>query len=175
MNPANTNQMAPPPSLLGPPALRHTNPNTPHKFIQILTFPTLTPTIDLSFKPTANLDQNLVTHYVPQASQHNPLTALKLIFNLGLVNRDVFFSIVQWLKENHLNTLSLNLQNFVRFGCLIVLPQLLNNWVLKKKVRMSWYHRPQPWPYSMMKKTMEKNSMDGDLRKISILLGVKGL
>ena len=167
--------MAPPPSLLGPPALRHTNPNTPHKFIQILTFPTLTPTIDLSFKPTANLDQNLVTPYVPQASQHNPLTALKLIFNLGLVNRDVFFSIVQWLKENHFNTLSLNLQNFVRFGCLIVLPQLLNNWVLKKKVRMSWYHRPQPWPYSMMKKTMEKNSMDGDLRKISILLGVKGL
>ena len=51
MNPANTNQMAPPPSLLGPPALRHTNPNTPHKFIQILTFPTLTPLLTFPLNP----------------------------------------------------------------------------------------------------------------------------
>ena len=75
------------------------------------------------------------------------------------------FSAVEWLKENNLNTLSLNLQNFVCFGCLNVLPQLLNKWVLKKKVRMSRYHLPRPWPYSMNKKTVEKNNMEGDLRK----------
>ena len=164
-NPANTNQMASPPSLLGPPTLRHTNLKTPQKLPQILTFPTLTPTLDLFFKPTANLDQNLVTHYVQQAWQRDPLTALKLIFNLSLVNRDVFFSAVERLKENHLNTLSLNLQNSLRFGCLSVLPQLLNNWVLKKKVRMAQYQRPRPWPYSMKKKNVEKNNMEGDLRK----------
>ncbi|KAK9988563.1 hypothetical protein SO802_028802 [Lithocarpus litseifolius] len=118
-----------------------------------------------SKETSPNLDQNLVTHYVRQAWQHERLTALKLIFNLSLVNRDVFFSAVEWLKENHLNTLSLNLQNFVRFGCLNVLPQLLNNWVLKKKVRMSRYHWPRPWPYSMKKKTVEKNNMEGDFRK----------
>ena len=67
MNPANTNQMASPPSLLGPPTLRHTNLKTPQKLPQILTFPILTPIIDLFFKSTANLDQNLVTHYVQQA------------------------------------------------------------------------------------------------------------
>ena len=58
LNPANRNQMAPPRSLLGPPTLRHTNPKTPQKLPQILTFPSLTPTLDLFFKPTTNLDQN---------------------------------------------------------------------------------------------------------------------
>ena len=64
LNPANTNQMAPLPSLLGPLAICHTNPKTPQKLPQILNFPTLSPTLDLFFKPTVNLDQNLVIHYV---------------------------------------------------------------------------------------------------------------
>ena len=83
--------MVPPPSILGPLTLRHNNPKTPQKLPQILTFPSLTPTLDLFFKLTANLDQNLVTHYVQQAWQRDPLTVLKHIFNLSLVNRDVFF------------------------------------------------------------------------------------
>ena len=165
LNPTNTNQMVPPPSLPGPLTLRHNNPKTPQKLPQILTFPSLTPTLDLFFKLTANLDQNLVTHYVQQAWQRDPLTVLKHIFNLSLVNRDVFFFCCWIFEGNHLHTLSLNLQNFVRFGCLNVLPQLLNNWVLKKKVWMPRYHRPRLWPYSMKKKTVEKNNVDEILRK----------
>ena len=66
--------MAPPlaPSLLGPLALRHTNPKTPQKLPQNLTFPTLTPTLDLFFKPTANLDQNLVTITYNKLGNVNP-------------------------------------------------------------------------------------------------------
>ncbi|TXG55977.1 hypothetical protein EZV62_017290 [Acer yangbiense] len=135
--------IAPPsPPLLGPPWIHYPD-NLPEWFYSSnypMTYtekrsPTFlttgNPCLDFFFHVVPNTPPRSLKHLLCSAWNHDPLTTLKLIFNLrgvrgtGKSDMDGFYTAALWLHQNHLKTLAANVGSIPRFGYLKDLPEIL--------------------------------------------------
>lgn len=89
------------------------------------------PCLDFFFHVVPDTPADEVTQMLHKAWDHNPLTTLKLIFNLrgirgtGKSDKEGFFTCALWLHDHHPNTLALNLEHAPDFGCFKDLVEIL--------------------------------------------------
>uniref|UniRef100_A0A7C9DN94 Uncharacterized protein n=1 Tax=Opuntia streptacantha TaxID=393608 RepID=A0A7C9DN94_OPUST len=89
------------------------------------------PCLDLFFHLVPDTPADEATQMLQKAWDHNPLSTLKLIFNLrgirgtGKSDKERFFTCALWLHDHHPNTLTLNLEHVPHFGCFKDLVEIL--------------------------------------------------
>ncbi|KAI9170357.1 hypothetical protein LWI28_026751 [Acer negundo] len=130
--------MAPPlPPLLGPPLLHLPEwsfSNYPITYTEN-TSPTFVttgnPFLDFFFHVVPDTPPRSLKHRLCSAWNHDPLTTLKLVFNLrgvrgtGKSDTDGFYTAELWLHQNHPKTLAANVGSIAGFGYLKDLPEIL--------------------------------------------------
>ncbi|XVF43757.1 hypothetical protein PTKIN_Ptkin02bG0065800 [Pterospermum kingtungense] len=90
------------------------------------------PCLDFFFHVVPNTPPNMVSDRLKSAWEHNPLTALKLVYNLrgvrgtGKSDKEGFYASALWLFENHPKTLASNADSVANFGYFKDLPEMLH-------------------------------------------------
>ncbi|XVF31345.1 hypothetical protein REPUB_Repub16aG0137900 [Reevesia pubescens] len=89
------------------------------------------PCRDLFLRVVPNTPPDSLKERLTLAWAHNPLTTLKLIFNVlgvrgtGKSDKEGFYTAALWLHNHHPKTLACNLDSFVNFGYFKDLPEIL--------------------------------------------------
>nr|XP_043630544.1 uncharacterized protein LOC122601875 [Erigeron canadensis] len=106
------------------------------------------PCIDFFFHVVPDTPSLGVISRVESAWAHDPLTTLKLIFNLrgvrgsGKTDKERFYIAALWLHYNHPKTLANNVESIVNFGYFKDLPEILYRLVTFPEVRQ---YEKQVW------------------------------
>ncbi|KAI9170087.1 hypothetical protein LWI28_022387 [Acer negundo] len=99
------------------------------------------PCLDIFFHVVPNTPATILKEHLRSAWNHEPLTTLKLIFNLrgvrgtGKSDMDGFYTAAHWLHQNHPKTLAANVGSIPGFGYFKDLPEILYQLVQGPDVR----------------------------------------
>ncbi|KAJ4825697.1 hypothetical protein Tsubulata_001190 [Turnera subulata] len=106
------------------------------------------PCLDFFFKVVPSTESRKLVELLKKAYTHNPLTALKLIFNLrgvrgtGKSDKEGFYTAALWLHNNHPRTLACNTKVVAEFGyykdLLEILFRLLEGENVRERGREEW-------------------------------------
>ncbi|QHO56649.1 uncharacterized protein [Arachis hypogaea] len=105
------------------------------------------PCLDFFFHVVPDTPPDSVRERLHVAWTHNPLTTLKLIYNLrgvrgtGKSDRDGFYAAATWLFSNHPKTLAANVPSLADFGYFKDLPEILYRLLEGSDVRKNQKHR----------------------------------
>ncbi|CAH9083516.1 unnamed protein product [Cuscuta europaea] len=137
------------------------------------------PCLDFFFHVVPNTPPESLQQRLLSAWSHDPLTALKLIFNLrgvrgtGKSDKEGFYSAALWLHGHHPKTLARNISHLADFGYIKDMPEILFRLLEGGNVRSSqkdeWSRRKSQARRSKMKpETVKKKS--GGVKKIKYMV-----
>ncbi|KAJ8749402.1 hypothetical protein K2173_018894 [Erythroxylum novogranatense] len=176
-----------PPSLLGPPELQNqstTPPPQPHQITAGELPMGLTENMSGTFLSSGNLCLDFFFHVVPDTPSdsiidrlrlawlHNPLTTLKLIFNLrgvrgtGKSDKEGFYTSAFWLHQHHPKTLASNIHFLDNFGYIKDLPEILYRLLEGPDVRKI---QKDEWKQRKTGKSRKNKSKLSESREIKIV------
>lgn len=99
------------------------------------------PCLDFFFHVVPDTPPETLTNFLKLSWDHNPLSTLKLIFQLrgvrgtGKSDKEGFYTAAYWLHKNHPKTLALNVRHLSEFGYLKDLPEILYRLITDLDVR----------------------------------------
>ncbi|KAK2373876.1 hypothetical protein QL285_074880 [Trifolium repens] len=106
------------------------------------------PCLDFFFHIVPDTPSETLLHRLQLAWSHNPLTTLKLVFNLrgvhgtGKSDREGFYNAALWLHQHHPRTLASNVPSLVDFGYFKDLPEILYRFLHGSSIRKT---QKQEW------------------------------